>query len=55
MGGKEGRVFRNNYKLHMDKTNGGGIGGGGRWGWLGWGVAFEITYDLELINRNIIH
>ena len=22
-GGKEGRVFRNNYKGHMDKTKGG--------------------------------
>ena len=25
MGGKRGRVFRNNYKGHMDKTKGGGI------------------------------
>ena len=23
MGGKAGRVFRNNYKRHMDKTKGG--------------------------------
>ena len=39
MGGKEGRVFRNNYKGHMDKTKGGwnqgrevgmaGVGGSG--------------------------
>ena len=36
MGGKGGRVFRNNYKLHMDKTKG-EVGGmrGGRWGWPG--------------------
>ena len=41
MEGKEGRVFRNNYKGHMDKTKGGwnqrrevGVGGvgGDRWG-----------------------
>ena len=36
MGGKGGRVFRNNYKGHRDKTKGGGIRGG-KWGWLGWG------------------
>ena len=29
MGRKGGRVFRNNYKEHMDKTKAGGIGGGG--------------------------
>ena len=33
--GKEGRVFRNNYKGHMDKTKGGGGSKGGRWVWLG--------------------
>ena len=33
---KGGRVFRNNYKGHMDKTKEGGIRGG-RWRWLGWG------------------
>ena len=36
MGGRRGRVFRNMYKGHMDKTKGGRIEGG-RWGWLGWG------------------
>ena len=36
MVGKGGRVFRNNYKGHMDKTKRGGSKGG-RWGWLGWG------------------
>ena len=34
--GKEGRVFRNNYKGHMDKSRRGEIRGG-RWGWLEWG------------------
>ena len=33
MGGEAGRVFRNIYKGHLDKTKGGGIRGG-RWGWL---------------------
>ena len=32
-----GRIFRNNYKGHMDKTKGGGRSKGGRWVWLGWG------------------
>ena len=33
-----GRVFRNNYKGHMDKTKEGVCGSkGGRWVWLGWG------------------
>ena len=36
MAGKGERVFRNNYKGHMDKTKGGRIKGG-KWGWLGWG------------------
>ena len=31
-----GKVFRNNYKGHMDKTKAGRIKGG-KWGWLGWG------------------
>ena len=34
-----GRVFRNNYKGHMDKTKGreGDTGSkGGRWVWLWW-------------------
>ena len=35
MGGKEGRVFRNNHKGHMDKTKG-GMGSGDRRGY-GWG------------------
>ena len=38
-GGEGGRVFRNNYKGHMDKTKEGveaREGGGSGWGW--WGV-----------------
>ena len=35
-GAKGGRVFRNNYKGHMDKTKG-GRSKGGRWVWLGFG------------------
>ena len=40
MGGKEGRVFKNNYKGHMDKTKrvvDSEEGGGDGWGWGGWG------------------
>ena len=32
-----GRVFRNYYKGHMDKTKGEGGGRGGRWVCLEWG------------------
>ena len=32
-----GRVFRNYYKGHMDKTKGEGGRKGGRRSWLGWG------------------
>ena len=32
-----GRVFRNSYKGHMDKTKREGRGKGGRRVWLGWG------------------
>ena len=36
--GTEGRrVFRNYYKIHMDKTKGEGESKGGRWVWLWWG------------------
>ena len=33
---KGGRVFRNNYKGHMDETKGGRIKCG-KWGGVGWG------------------
>ena len=39
-----GRVFRNNSKGHMYKTNGDG-NRGGRWGWLGWGDWWEVNAD----------
>ena len=32
----EGRVFRNMYKGHMDKTKEEGRIKGGKWGQLGW-------------------
>ena len=31
-----GKIFRNIYKGHMDKTKGEGESKGGRWVWLGW-------------------
>ena len=33
-----GRIFRNYYEGHMDKTKGEGRSRGGRWVWLGWGA-----------------
>ena len=47
MGERERRVFRNNYKGHMDKTKGGGIGreegmAGVEGEWL-WGKADNCT------------
>ena len=36
-GGEGGRVFRNSYKGHMDKTKEEGGSKGGRWVWLEWG------------------
>ena len=39
-----GRVFRNNYKGHVDKTKGGVGSKGGRFGWGRgelWGVTVE--------------
>ena len=54
MGGKGGRVFRNNYKGHMDKTKGGGSSGR-RWGWRGWGVVEDKCRQLYLNNNKIIN
>ena len=34
----EGRVFRNYYEGHKDKTKGQGGSRGGWWVWLGWGA-----------------
>ena len=44
-GRKWGRVVRNMYKGHMDKTKGGRIKGG-KWGWLGGG---ELWGEMETI------
>ena len=33
-----GRVFRNYYKGHVDKTKGEGGSKVGRWVWLGWNI-----------------
>ena len=54
-GGKRGRIFRNNYKGHMDKT---------KWGWkqgrevgiagVGWGVVGGKCRQLYLNNNKII-
>ena len=49
MKGKGGRVFRNMYKGHMDKTKGGRIKGG-KWGWLG-GSAGGIWRQPHLNNN----
>ena len=54
-GGIEGRVFRNNYKGHMDKTKGGGGNKGGRCIWLGWeGVVGGKCRQLYLNNNKVI-
>ena len=48
---KEGRVSRNLYKGHMDKTKR-GRSKGGRWGWLGLGgVMWEKWRQLYLNNN----
>ena len=48
-----GRVFRNKYKGHMDKTKGGGIRGG-RWGWLGWwGSGVGEMQKNKCIQKNV--
>ena len=48
MGKKGGRVFRNNYKGHMDKIKEEGRGGGGKWDQLGWGGGWgEKAYNCN--------
>ena len=44
-GGKRGRVFRNMYKEHMDKTKGRGGIRGGKCGGLGWGERRGVKAD----------
>ena len=49
--GKEGRVFRNNYKGHRDKTKG-GWNQGREVGMAGWGV--RGNYRQVYFNNNEI-
>ena len=53
MGRKEGRVFRNNYKGHRDKTKGGGIGKEVGMAGVGGGAVEGIGRQLYLNNSNI--
>ena len=46
-----GRVFRNNYKGHMDKTKGEGGSKGGRWVWLGSGVSGREKMQITVIEQ----
>ena len=46
MGEKEGMVFRNNYKGHMDKTKWVG------WGWLGWWGVEMGKWRQPYLNNN---
>ena len=46
MGGRGGRVFRNNYKGHMDKTKEGGREGGG----FGWGGGIVVGVNADNYN-----
>ena len=54
-GREGGRVFRNKYKGHMDKTKVGVESGeGGRDGWGGGGVVGRICGQLYLNNNKLI-
>ena len=44
-GGKGGRIFRNYYKGHMDKTKGEGGSRVGRWQWLAGGEWGGVNAD----------
>ena len=50
-----GRVIRNYYKGHMDKTKGEGRSKGGRWVWLGLGGSggekMQTTVIYQLHNN----
>ena len=55
MGGKGGRIFRNSYKGHMDKTKrGGDQGGEGGMAGVGGGVVREKCRQLYLNNSKKI-
>ena len=60
----QGRVFRNYYKGHMDKTKGQGGSRGGRWVCLRWGrsegemqttVIEQQKNNLKNIEKKTIH
>ena len=42
--------YRNYYKGHIDKIKGEGIGGCGRWDWLGWGGVEEWGENADNFN-----
>ena len=46
-----GRVFRNYYKGHMDKTKGVGGSKGGRWVWLGSGGSGGGKMQTNIIEQ----
>ena len=52
MGKKGGRVFRNNYKGHMDKIKEEGKIRGGRWEWLGSGGVVGRKCRQLYLNNN---
>ena len=52
MGGRGGRVFKNIYKRHMDKTKGVRIKGGSGDGW-GQGGVVERKWRQQYLNNNI--
>ena len=45
-----GRVFKNYYKGHMDKTKGEGGSKGGRWVWLGLGRGGVVGGNADNCN-----
>ena len=51
MGGERGRVFRNTYKRHMDKTKG-GLDQGREGGWMGLGEMVEGKWRQLYLNNN---
>ena len=50
MGGRGGRVFKNIYKRHMDKTKGVRIKGG-TWGWLGSGGSGREKMETTILEQ----
>ena len=51
MGGKGRRVFRDNYKGHMEKPRGAEISRG-MWGWLAWGQVVGRKCRQLYLNNN---